>query len=300
MSKLSFILCVFSGLLFQGVGYKNYTVGNAPASGAANTVKVQKKQPESISVLTWNIANFGHTKSDQEVNYMAKKIVGFDIIALQEVVGKSGGADAVIRLAYSLDSLCESCEWAYAISLRTTGSPYQSERYAYLWKRSKIRHIGMARLDENYRDKIEREPFLATFEVGAKRFTLVSFHALPKSRQPETEIKYLKYFPDKYPDKHLIFLGDFNIPYTHSVFNPLKEMGYRPALIDQKTSLRQECFKGDCLASMYDNIFYPSTYVKKEASGIVHFYKDFNGDMKAAKHISDHTPVFLKFSLTSQ
>jgi hypothetical protein len=40
--------------------------------------------------------------------------------------------------------------------------------------------------------------------------------------QPETEIKYFKFFPDEYPTLNLIFVGDFNCPITYG-FNPLRK-----------------------------------------------------------------------------
>lgn len=270
------------------------------SGGRQGTLKghsVPNSDKNLISICTWNLENFGYSKNKNQIDFIANIISNNDIIAIQEVSGKSGGADAVIRLAYSLDSICKDCHWDYSISLLTTGHSHQRERYAYLWKRSRVSHIGLGWLDQKYSDSIEREPFLATFEVGKKKFTLVNFHAIPKSRQPETEIKYLKNFPKEYSNKHLIFLGDFNISYTHSVFNPLKKQGYRPALIDQKTTLRQKCINGDCLASKYDNILYPSQYIKSVSCDIIHFYRNFNGNMKNARKISDHVPVVFKFSL---
>ena len=116
----------------------------------------------------------------------------------------------------------------------------------------------------------------------------------PKKKQPEREIKYLKYFADslKLRQGSLVFLGDFNCPQSHSVFNPLKGKGYGPSLVQQKTTLKQECQEDNCLASEYDNIFYPVKTFKLIKSGIIPFYQQFNGDMTAARKLSDHLPVY--------
>ncbi|HMI03233.1 MAG TPA: hypothetical protein VK541_12160, partial [Pedobacter sp.] len=124
----------------------------------------------------------------------------------------------------------------------------------------------------------------------------VSFHAVPKSKQPETEIRYFKHMPALYPGDNLIFCGDFNLPQSHTVFNPLRKMGYTPAFTAQKTTLKQVCVNGDCLASAYDNFYFKTKGLNPSTSGIVHFYLDFES-AKAARSISDHVPVYLNFSL---
>jgi hypothetical protein len=114
--------------------------------------------------------------------------------------------------------------------------------------------------------------------------------------QPETEVKYFKFLPEQYAGTNIIFCGDFNLPQSHTVFNPLKKLGYLPILKGQKTSLRQDCIEHDCLASEFDNIFYNDSKVRYIESGVVHFYKEF-GTFKDALKISDHIPVFFRFSI---
>src|SRR5690606_4081553 len=129
-----------------------------------------------------------------------------------------------------------------------------------------------------------------------KVFTIVNFHAVPKNKQPEREIKYLKCLPEMYPGKNLVFAGDFNCPQSHTVFNPLKRMGYQPVLTGQKTTLRQECIDRDCLASEYDNVFYHQGKIQVSRAGIIPFYRQFIS-MKEARRLSDHVPVFVHFHL---
>lgn len=91
-------------------------------------------------------------------------------------------------------------------------------------------------------------------------------------------------------------MGDFNCPQSNNVFNPLKSKGYKPVLIGQKTTLRMKCINSDCLASEYDNIFYPSNKIRFLNSGVIHFYQ-LSSDMKAARKISDHVPVIFIFAI---
>lgn len=249
---------------------------------------------QNIKICSWNLKNFGKSKTDDQITFIANTVRDFDVLAIQEVVAGPGGPQAVARLADELNRKGE--KWDYLISQRTSGDPYSNERYAFIWKSNKLKNIGEAWLEQKYHQEIEREPYFARFRAGKKTFTLSSFHAVPKAKQPETEIKYFKFIPDIYPDDTLIFCGDFNLPQSHSVFSPLRTMGYVPAMVKQKTSLRQKCINGDCLASEYDNFFFPQSKVKLLKSGIVHFYTNFD-DINDARKLSDHVPVYMEFTL---
>jgi len=241
-------------------------------------------------ILTWNLENFGKSKTDSAIRSIAQILKDYDVVALQEVVAGSGGAKAVARLADELNRT--GAKWDYAISDPTQSSSYKKERYAFLWKTASVKIIGKAWLEKKYELEIEREPYLGTFEYRGKQFTVVNFHGLTKKDQPETEIKYFKLLPQEYPLLNLVFLGDFNCPQSHSVFLPIKKMGWKPAFQNQKTSLKKACTKNNCLASEYDNIFYDARQLDCVDSGVILFFKNF-ASLKAAKSISDHIPVWI-------
>lgn len=233
----------------------------------------------------------GSSKDDTEIRFIAQTIRHADVVAIQEVVVNPAWAQAVARLVLELNTM--GAAWDYVVSDPTCSSPYRTERYAYLWKKSKVKLVGRPWLEDKYAQQIDREPFLATFNAKGKKFTLVNFHAITKKHQPETEIKYFRYFPQAYPDLKLIFVGDFNLPQSHTVFNPLKKMGYVPALVNQKTTLRQKCLSSGSLASEFDNIFYPKSHLNVIEAGIIHFYQQFE-TLQEARTISDHVPVYIK------
>ncbi|MEP7145210.1 MAG: endonuclease/exonuclease/phosphatase family protein [Ferruginibacter sp.] len=248
-----------------------------------------------ISICSWNIENFGKSKSDPVIAFIANTVKGFDVICILEVVAGDGGAPAVAKLADELNR--KGARWEYTVSGPTVSSSYKTERYAYIWKTSKLKKKGDAWLEKKYNEQIDREPYLVNFDCkNGATFTLVAFHAITKSKQPETEIKYFKFLPLEYPDKNLIFAGDFNCPESHSVFNPLKAMGYKPVFTRQKTSLKQECINNECLASEFDNIFYNSTKVNFIKSGAIPFFDSFPS-LKEARKVSDHVPIYFQFSL---
>ncbi|WP_264563485.1 endonuclease/exonuclease/phosphatase family protein [Flavobacterium sp. N3904] len=245
-------------------------------------------------LLSWNLENFGKSKSNQEIAFIANTIKDFDIVSIQEVVAGDGGAEAVARLADELNR--KGSKWDYRISDPTSSSAYKTERYAFLWKTKSLKLKGKPWLERNYHLEIDREPYFATFEVKGKTITIVSFHAITKSKQPETEIKYFKFLPQEYPNLNLLFAGDFNCPQSHTVFNPLKKMGFKSILINQKTSLKQACKKNQCLASEFDNMFYNYSKVSVKNAGVLLFFTDFIS-LKEAKKISDHIPIWTEFSL---
>lgn len=245
-------------------------------------------------VLSWNIENFGKSKSEIQLNFIANTIKDYDIITIQEIVAGHGGAQAVINLVAILNR--KGSKWDYRISDPTSSSAYKKERYAFIWKTNKAQLKGNTWLEKKYHLEIDREPFYATFEINKKTITLVSFHAITKSKQPETEIKYFKFLPLEYPKLNLVFIGDFNCPQSHTVFNPLKKMGYSSVFQNQKTTLKQQCQTNNCLASEYDNIFYKTNSIHYINSGVVYFFKSFDS-LKEARKISDHIPIWFEFSV---
>lgn len=250
---------------------------------------------QNISICSWNLKDFGKSKSVGELKIIANILKSFDVIAVQEVVAGPGGIQAIVKLVNQMNASGIN-SWAYAVSAITSGTSYKSERYAFIWSVDRVKKVDEPWLENKYALLIDREPYYGRFKKSNKIFTLVSFHALTKSKQPETEIKYFKFLPDLYPTDNLIFCGDFNLPQSHSVFNPLKKIGYAAALIAQKTSLRQKCINDDCLASEFDNFYFNTAKVNLKRTGIIHFYKAFE-NLKAARLISDHVPIFFDFSL---
>ncbi len=250
----------------------------------------------SVTICSWNLKDLGKTKSEQELNFIVETIKDFDIVAIQEVVAGDGGAQAVARLTDILNR--KGNKWNYVISDPTFSSSYKTERYAYLWKPAKVKRIGDPWLEKTYKVEIDREPYYMSFQASGMTFTLVNFHAITKSKQPETEIKYFKLLPANYPDLELIFVGDFNLPQSHTVFNPLKSAGYMSALIGQKTTLKESCLNSDCLASEFDNIFYNKIKFNQLDAGVIHFYLNFE-TLSLSQMISDHLPVWVELEPVS-
>src|SRR5690606_24593462 len=248
----------------------------------------------TLSIVSWNLKNLGKSKDAGEITHISNTVRNFDVIAIQEVVARPGCPKAVARLHDERNRTRAKSD--YLISNPTSGGGNKSECYAFVWNTSRLKLVGDAWLEDKYHQEIVREPYFIRMESASGVFTLVNFHAITKSDKPETEIKYFRFLPQRYRSHRLIFTGDFNLPQSHTVFNPLKKMGFISAMQGQKTSLRQACIDGDCLASEFDNFFLQPAYFTLHSKGIIPFYQAFE-DLKQARLVSDHVPIFIRVSL---
>ncbi|WP_203256335.1 endonuclease/exonuclease/phosphatase family protein [Hyunsoonleella ulvae] len=250
-------------------------------------------QLENITLISWNIQDFGKTKSSEELDEIAEIVRHVDIIAIQEVVAGYGGAQAVAKLTDILNR--KGNAWDYAISNPTSSSKYVTERYAFIWKNKHIKIKNRGRLVTELDTLIDREPFLLDFYVNKKQFSIINFHSRPYNKDPESEIKALASFVSDFSRRPLIVTGDFNANDTKPVFDNFKSIGLTPAINNQKTTLKKTCKQNKYLNHSIDNIF-SSKEVNKIESKVIDFVK-FCENLEKARKLSDHLPVFLKFSI---
>ncbi|ARV16874.1 hypothetical protein BTO07_09450 [Polaribacter sp. SA4-12] len=252
----------------------------------------------NLKILTWNIQDLGRTKNNEEIRFIAKIINNFDVIAIQEVVAKDPkGAQAIAKIVSELNRL--GSKWDYSISNPTkSSSSYSSERYAYIWKTSKLSLKNKPFLDASLEKVIEREPYIAKFEIKKTKtsFYFINIHARVYNRNPEMEIVHFKKYPKKLKTENIFILGDFNLNEKHNVWNPLYKKGFKPAIKNTATTLKRTCKNGTYTNYAIDNIYYNSNIIKKENSGIVDFIEECK-NLTNARMISDHLPVYLEISL---
>lgn len=264
------------------------TVEEAPPS----TVEGPAARPPAVRLITWNLFNFGRSKDASEVAFIADVLRSYDLVAIQEVSTGPAGVQAVARLVDELER--RGADWDYTVSDPTSGNG--AERYAYLWKPSRVRLSGPAWLAAELADAVDREPYLARFEAGGRRMLLASFHAVPRSKNPDAEIAMLDVLHHRYPDDDVLIMGDFNLSQQDDVFDELKELGYTPVLVDQKTSIRMKRKESGLpdahLANEYDNIFFEAAPLHVDTAGVVDFTGRFP-TLQEARTISDHLPVFM-------
>lgn len=79
-----------------------------------------------VKISSWNLQNFGKTKSEAEINFVADVLRTFDVVAIQEIVAGSGGTQAVVKLVHDLNR--KGASWDYVMSDPTESTPYATER----------------------------------------------------------------------------------------------------------------------------------------------------------------------------
>lgn len=247
---------------------------------------------ESLVLVSWNACNFGRSKSAETIAYMAKLLREADVVALQEVSTSEFGAQAVAKLSDELNRT--GAKWDYLVSDATHESPGK-ERFAFLWRTSRIQaKPRKAILTAGLSGVLEREPAKVNFNIGDKAFTLASFHLVPTAKHPEEEARALSENPAEFSESNTILVGDFNL--GHKRLDPFFEnqLQFRHQ-IEGKTSLKAKTGQGGAyLAKEYDNIYIKGG-LKIHQAAILDFVPAFD-DLKQARQVSDHLPVFIIFS----
>ena len=252
---------------------------------------------KNLTLLSWNIQHLGRSKTDEEIWEMAQILRHFDIIAIQEVVAKDpAGAQAVARLVDALNRM--GFQWDYRISNPTKSpSVYMSERYAFIWKPSRVAIQHRAFLDSEREDLFYREPYIAAFKSKKdnKKFYVANYHSRKYTDKPQEEIIHLLDYPERWDTPDFLIAGDFNTSERDAVWKPFYKKGFKSALKNSRTTLKMKCSEGAYLNHPIDNIYYTSQVKMLQASSV-----DFVGSCENLDHargISDHLPVYMEFSL---
>lgn len=252
---------------------------------------------KQLTLVSWNIQHLGRSKTDEEILEMAQILRHYDIVAIQEVVAKDpAGAQAVARLVDELNRM--GFEWDYQVSNPTKSpSVYISERYAFLWKTSRVSIQHRAFLDSERAHLFYREPYIAAFKPKGvnKTVYIVNYHSRKFSDNPQEEIIRLLDYSERWHSPYLLIAGDFNTSETDPVWKPFYKKGYKPALKNVRTTLKMKCKDGDYVNHPIDNIYY-TPQVKIHQANSIDFVSCCN-NLEHARGISDHLPVFIEFSL---
>lgn len=223
-----------------------------------------------VSIVSWNIRDFGKSKSSEELEFIANILKSHDIIALQEVVAGPGGSQAVAQLADLLNR--KGTKWDYRISNPTKSPKYKTEKYAFLWKTKKAQLIGRPMLVQELAATVFREPYRATFKVNGQEITILNYHSRRFDEQPEEEVYALSQYLQIQRTKNWLVAGDFNLSANALAFNNFKNQGFEPILENQKTTLKKKCTKEFVyLYHDIDNIFLNQTHFVVVDCGIIDF-----------------------------
>lgn len=257
---------------------------------------------QDLKIVSWNIKDFGQSRDAAEISMIAEVVKHADIVAVQEVVAKDpGGAQAVARLADELNR--KGAKWDYRISDPTQSpSSHKSERYAYLWKSSKVSITGgRPSLITSLATVVDREPYLIQFKYKGEILTIINYHACThKKHFPErAEIQYISDWLMQQSYDNVIWAGDMNLEIGDQAFDAIIDYGYTNVLNGQKTSLKKSCKSGNYLSSAEDNILISLQDFKVKHTAILDFIGSSNCTDVEWKRtsLSDHLGVEVEIGL---
>ncbi|HNE06245.1 MAG TPA: endonuclease/exonuclease/phosphatase family protein [Anaerolineales bacterium] len=183
----------------------------------------------TLLLATWNIREFGGTKSDgreaEPLYYIAEIISHFDMVAVQEVRDNLDALDELMKILGPW--------WQYLVSDVTQGAQGNDERHAFIYDTRKIAFGGLSGelVPEMKKNKdgtlasdfaFARTPYIAGFKAGWFKFTLCTQHFYYGDEKPDDPqrlkesqnvVKLLKkrmQSKDSWANNSIL-LGDFNI-----------------------------------------------------------------------------------------
>lgn len=252
----------------------------------------------TIRLAAWNIRIFSNnSRNDHELRRIANVLINYDFIAIVELKDEE-----VLKRTEDMLKLMGR-DYDYLVS-RPVGAKVK-ERYAFLFDQKLVDVLDDGMLFPDPNDTFLREPYSASFRAGQFDFTAITSHVIwgdsvpPRQREVrELANVYQTLQAMNGAEQDVILLGDFNR-------NPDDLFAYQPLMsIPGMTHLFRLPEKSHIKdTSLYDNIFFQSSYVTEYTgnSGIDRFDEtDFgNDDVTASLAVSDHRPVWGEFRIGS-
>jgi len=287
--------------------------------------QIPAKGRDRLLLATWNIANLGvQDRLDSDYALIAEVMTWFDLVAVQEVNDDLRGIEAIhSKLPARYDLLFSDASG-------------NQERQAFLYdtrKVKRLKEVGRLSIPPSQLSAIklpgttttfpgfDRGPYLASFECGSFRFSLLNVHLYYGSPDPpDIDRRVLETFAvawwadRKHRDARsyvpeVVPLGDFNLPKQETgdpIFDALCARGLH---VPQHTSQIGSAIASD---SYYDQIaFFPGA-TKDRFTGASNVF-DFDGALfqdlwqrrpgspflsYVRYHMSDHRPLWAEFHAT--
>ena len=248
----------------------------------------------TVTIATFNIQIFGKAKrAKPDVMAVLADIADeFDILAVQEIRDASGDTPGVY-----LDAMnAQGDENHQMLVGPRLGRSRSKEEYAFYYDADVVDVIGEPRTYPDPGDRFEREPFLARFRVGTLDFVLANVHVKPDDAVAEIDAldDVHEWAKAQFGDTDVIVLGDLNADCSY-----FKEDTQR-GLLDMNwitpTAFDTTVTETDCT---YDH-FVISDSLMDEYTGQIGVYRfdvEYGLTRKFSTKVSDHYPLFAKFTV---
>lgn len=286
-------------------------------------LKIPASTSRNLRIATWNIANFGEQQRQPEhLKIIAEIISWFDLIAIQETKENYKQFEEVVRILKK----------PYTFIFSDEGG--NKERLAFIYNADKVRllqevaelaippdaykNIKLPGIEAKF-SGFDRSPYMASFQVGKFKFTLLNVHLYfgDDSEAASIHRRCLEAFcvgrwaerrskSECAYTRNVFAMGDFNLPkvdVSDKVYNALVAKGLQ--VPDHSTKIYSN-INND---KMYDQIaFLPGLKNRIASTGVFPFdnvifpdlYKSktqeqFRGYLKY--YISDHRPMWTELKV---
>lgn len=253
-----------------------------------------------ITIASFNIEKFGKAKADKpHVMYTLAEIIRqFDVIAIQEITTQDDYfIPNFLKLVNQPGQGTLGRNYDCVVSQRL-GNSTSTEQYAFIFDADRIScSRSSAYIVGDPDNLLHREPHVASFATRANpdeafTFTLINVHTDPdvvREELPALAEVYRVVRRAGGNEDDVIMLGDFNADEAH--FGRLGQIpGIVPLIRGVFTNTRQN--------KLLDNIIIHQASTAEYAgeSNVFDVMRKFNLTLAQAETVSDHFPVYAKFS----
>ncbi|MFO0820972.1 MAG: endonuclease/exonuclease/phosphatase family protein [Pirellulales bacterium] len=268
-----------------------------PATHTSATSRPPARDSETIRIASFNLRQFDERRlqSPGAVELLAKILRQFDVIAVQEITGRS--QELLPALCDRINS--QGAYYDYVVGPRL-GRGNTKEQYAFLYDRASV-EVDRNQLYtvEDRDDLLHREPLVGWFRVRgpnaneAFTFSLVNVRVDERETVQELNVLDDVFFAvrsDGLEEDDVILLGDLNAD-----DRKLGELGRVPNLLAVVAKLATTT-RGD---AQVDNILFDQQATSEFTGrgGTLDFLREYNLSLEQAQVISDHLPVWAEFSV---
>ncbi len=287
------------------------------------TRAIPNRQADRLLIATWNIANFGlHERESSHRQLIAEIVRWFDLVAVQEVNENFGDLEDLLHILGS----------SYRMLFSDVAG--NNERLAYIYHGRKLkllekigevdvppaqqRWIRLEGITQTFTG-FDRNPYLATFQVGRTSFLLVNVHLyFGSTSRAHVERRALETFAvARWADlrrksrfsftREIVALGDFNMPQAgpgDPIYDALTRRGLEvpghSSLIGSSIATdnrydqiaffpgkTRDAFTGAIGVFDFDGVVFPTLWNERGQA-------DFNAYLRY--YLSDHRPVWMQLA----
>eukprot|EP00754_Rhynchopus_humris_P016869 Rhum_TRINITY_DN14533_c14_g1::Rhum_TRINITY_DN14533_c14_g1_i2::g.99068::m.99068 len=170
----------------------------------------------SVTVANWNIQVFGATKSGNAtlMAFYAKTVSNYDVVFIQEIRDTAQTAFPALCALVGADYAC-------TVSSRA-GRSNSKEQYGVMYRTAKVTLKGTKDYNPDAKDRWERPPFRAVFELGTAKQEVAFYNLHSKPSDVKNELSNLEDLVngDAFKGSKVV-LGDLNAGCSY--YSPTKE-----------------------------------------------------------------------------